>query len=268
MIRIQENSGLLLHNTRRAIELPFQPEFHKNYHTLTRNPYSPTQLISLKMKKRFPREIFGPNRNLKSKQTSVPQITPEPILYPEINFGRQDIFKKMDSSPSLKSNNALADTKKLRIDCAQIFKEEEFLPEIKVKPQVSSNYGNGLISSSRIINNVKNAFYFNNNSIRNLYIRPVLKRREIIPKLPPEEGDVMRETAHFLMESQPSTQKQGIPSAPPKMTKEQRAMRELKVMQKQPVKTTEKKTFRRKYKQVKKVQDKRESVMEVTFSKE
>jgi len=266
MIKIQENSGLLLHSTRRAIELPLQPEFHKNYHTLTGNPYSPTQLMSLKMKKRFPREIFGPNRNLKNKQTSRPQITLEPILYPEVNFRRQEIFKKVKSSPNSKSSNVLADTKKLRIDCAQMFKEEEFLPEIKVKPQVTSDYRNGLISSSRIINNVKNAFYFNNNSLRNLYIRPVLKRREVIPKLPPED-DVMRETAHFLIESQPSTQKQGIPSAPPKITKEQRAMRELKAMQKQPVKTTEKKTFRRKYKQVKKVQDKREPVMEVTFSK-
>lgn len=269
MTKNKEDSGLLLHNTRRIIELPFQGDFHKNYSTIPRAPYPPTQLISLQMKNRFPREVFGPNRGLKSKRTSEPHIElksipQQPEGYQDKSDGRNR-KKVVISSSNIKANNMLADMKKLRIDCAQIFHEGGFLPEIKIKQQPTSNSRIDLISPSRIIDNVKNAFYFNANSTRNLYLRPVLQRRLVVPR--PRIEDAMRETAHFLVEKVPKASKQGILSAQPKLTKEQRAMRELKAMQGQPVQTTEKKTFRRKYKPVKKVEDKRESVMEVTFSK-
>lgn len=275
MTKNKEDSGLVLRNTRRIIELPFQGDFHKNYSTIPRAPYPPTQLISLHPKNRFPREVFGPNHGSKSKRTSEPHVETKPVLQQsESRIVTEGFQNKSDgrnrkkvvtSSSNIKTNNMLADMKKLRIDCAQIFHQGGFLPEINIKQQPTSNSRTDSIPSSRIVNNVKNALYFNGNSTRNLYLRPVLQRREVVPK--PYVEDAMRETAHFLLEKVPNGSKQGILSAPPKLTKEQRAMRELKAMQGQPVQTTEKKTFRRKYKVAKKVKDKRESAMEVTFSK-
>ena len=283
------------------------PKFHQSSNEIDnlpsnqiRFPVSPTQINSLKMVSKFPREIFHAKRVLKFKKTADPQIGVRATLQrPEGIPIRKNLKVVHLSNANTNKNNILADMKKLKMECAQIFHDQmnsgSFLPEINTKPQFSHiNSANVLQRpvpiSPRVTINMRNEFYFNGNSARNLNIcgrfNPENKRIPIqmTPamdyfSLNSKKENPMYQTGHFFMEENEETKeansnsihgKYGICSAPPGKTLIQRAIREGEAMNlKSPKEPNEKPAiYCRKYKYVKKEPVNNNVPLDVTFSKD